>query len=122
MSTKGQAIAGSTPNLVGCWRLDEGAGQLVTDQSATAAHGFLGSTNAIALNDPTWSVGAGPSLFYPCTGGGGNVNSPLATLLVNGIGAPPGAGPFGVNITAGGTLTLTWAGPPGKPFALLVGP
>lgn len=120
-STMNQTIAGAAPNLVGCWRLDASSGQGVFDSSASVAHGFLGSTNTAATNDPSWSVGTGAALMQPCAQNGGNPNSALATLLVNGVGTAPATGPFPVGVAAGGTLTFNWAGPAGMPVALLSG-
>jgi hypothetical protein len=119
---KNQALPGGSLGLVGCWHLDSGSGQTIFDESVTAANGYLGDSTAVAANDPAWSLSGGLALGYPCGSGPGNANSAFASLLVNGVGAAPIAGPFPVTLAAGGTITLSWAGPAGKPVALYAGP
>ncbi len=40
----------------GLYHLDEGSGQMVRDSSGNDNNGVLGSTSAVAANDPTWST------------------------------------------------------------------
>ncbi|MEO8069186.1 MAG: LamG-like jellyroll fold domain-containing protein [Flavobacteriales bacterium] len=48
------SIAGNTPDLVGYWELNDGAGQVVVDKTG-AGNGYLGTTAAGDSQDPTWS-------------------------------------------------------------------
>ena len=53
-STMSTILAGDEPGLVGYWPFDEGAGQLVSDRSASGNHGRLGSSSGTDSSDPRW--------------------------------------------------------------------
>lgn len=115
------ALSGGEAGLVGYWRCDNGSGQFVTDFSTNGATATLGATAAAAADDPAWSAVNLPPIPYCGGSGAGNANSSAASLQVNGIGAIGVAGPFVVT-PAGGSLTLSWAGPPGQSLILATGP
>lgn len=47
-----------TSGLVGAFKLNEGAGQIIKDASTLANNGTLGADNNSASDDPTWTTGA----------------------------------------------------------------
>jgi concanavalin A-like lectin/glucanase superfamily protein len=59
LSPRRRAVAGVTfpivqDGLIAEWRLDDGAGQSLTDYSGNDHHGQLGSTAGADVNDPAW--------------------------------------------------------------------
>jgi hypothetical protein len=50
-------ISGTTLNLVGYWKLNEGTGQDILDSTINLSDGVLGATSSAASDDPTWSTG-----------------------------------------------------------------
>ncbi len=48
-------LYGSEPDLLGYWRLDEGAGQVITDSTSFTNNGTLGPTTDVEIEDPQWS-------------------------------------------------------------------
>lgn len=78
----------------------------------------LTSTGGVSVSDASiqgLTVLAASS--FPC----GQVNTPCASLVVNGIGTS-GPGPFLANVPAGSTLSLAWSGAANQPLALLASP
>ncbi|MBK8098236.1 MAG: hypothetical protein IPK26_14080 [Planctomycetes bacterium] len=59
--------------------------------------------------------------FFPYGSGVGQINSPCASLTVNGNGGTAN-GPFVVAAPAGGSLNLAWSGPANQPIALVASP
>ena len=57
-------LTGSEPGLLGYWRFNEGAGQVVADATAYGAHGVLGSTAGIESGDPLWTSQVPPVAFF----------------------------------------------------------
>jgi len=47
------AIANNATGLIGLWLLNEASGQVITDHSPTANHGYLGTTNTMDTEDPS---------------------------------------------------------------------
>ncbi len=60
----GHALTGSEPDLIGYWRLGEGAGQVFSDSSPIANGGVLGPTTAAEPEDPLWTDQAAPLAFF----------------------------------------------------------
>ena len=52
----------------------------------------------------------------------GQANRPQAAMRINGIGSAGLKGPFAPQIAIGGTLALSWDGPPGAPLFLVSAP
>jgi hypothetical protein len=115
---------GSEPGLFGYWRFDEGSGQAIFNSAVAtgaALDGVLGANVLATANDPAWATTNLPPVPYcapcpspPC----GQVNTPCATLTVNGIGAAA-QGPFNVAVPPGGALMLSWSGAANQPFVLV---
>jgi hypothetical protein len=57
-------LTGNEPGLLGYWRFNEGAGQVVADTTAYGAHGVLGSTAGIESGDPLWTSQVPPVAFF----------------------------------------------------------
>jgi hypothetical protein len=53
-ATTHQAIVAA--GLIAEWRFDQGAGQVLTDQTGNGHHGQLGSTTGADAADPTWTA------------------------------------------------------------------
>ncbi len=53
-SDRGKILAGCEKGLVGYWKLDEGAGQVIGDASLSGLTGRLGSGDSVDTQDPTW--------------------------------------------------------------------
>ena len=115
-------LTGSEAGIVAYWRLDDGAGQTVTDASPTGVNGALGVSVAIGSDDPSWIFAFPAPVVYCGTIGGGQANTPEATLMVNGIGMGSAAGPFVVGVVGGSSGVLSWRGLPGASIALISGP
>lgn len=115
-------LSGAEAGLVGYWRLDDGVGQAVTDTSSTGASGTLGATGAVAADDPAWTEAFPSPMAYCGAIGGGQANTPEATLRINGVGTAPATGPFAVGVQPGTPISLSWEGAPGAPIALVAGP
>ena len=113
-------VSGSEPGLVACWRMDASAGQTVADATANGLDGTLGADNAVAADDPSRTSSFPAPIVY-CGLGAGQANSPEATLLINGAGVAPAAGPFVAGVPAGSPLVLEWQGTAGAPFMLAAG-
>ncbi len=47
------AVAHNSTGLIGLWLFNESSGQVVTDYSPTANHGFIGTTNTADTEDPS---------------------------------------------------------------------
>ncbi|MFQ5633569.1 MAG: LamG domain-containing protein [bacterium] len=47
-------LSGSEEGLVGLWKLNEGKGQIVFDETANVNHGHLGDINGLDNADPNW--------------------------------------------------------------------
>jgi hypothetical protein len=54
------ALAGDEPGLVGYYRFDEGAGQVVVDSSSAGNDGFLGAGASAGVDDPERVVSGAP--------------------------------------------------------------
>jgi len=52
-------LTGNEAGLVGYWQLRESSGQVVTDYSANANHGYLGNSSGIDSSDPLWDNSCG---------------------------------------------------------------
>ncbi|MBN2127899.1 MAG: right-handed parallel beta-helix repeat-containing protein [Sedimentisphaerales bacterium] len=48
------SVTGNEPNLVACWRFEEGSGQIVRDISPNANHAYLGGSEDVDDADPKW--------------------------------------------------------------------
>ena len=57
---KGHHLTGNDDGLVGYWRLDEGEGQVVADQSPRSNDGRLGASPNADSADPAWSSSNAP--------------------------------------------------------------
>lgn len=59
-------LTGEEPGLIGYWKFDEGAGQIVLDNCPLANQGVLGFTTAIEAEDPAWELQGVPfvAFFY----------------------------------------------------------
>jgi hypothetical protein len=126
-ATRFTVLNGNEPGLVGYWRLNDGAGQVVTNHAAgtgAALNGTLGANNATFNDDPTWSLGDSAPIVY-CAPGLGQPNTAAASLRVNGVGSPNVRGPFFVAVETSGPranlVTFDWSGPPLSPLLLLTG-
>jgi hypothetical protein len=117
-------LSGGESGLAGYWRLDEGSGQTVFNSAistASALDGTLGSNSLPSIDDPIWASTSVSPIPYcpPCSSPPcGQVNSPCATLTVNGVGAAA-QGPFNVVVPPAGSLSLNWSGPPNQPCVLV---
>ncbi len=60
----GRPLTGSEPGLLGYWRFNEGAGQVITDTTAYGVDGVLGSTPASESDDPQWTNQVPPVAFF----------------------------------------------------------
>ncbi|HYC76815.1 MAG TPA: LamG domain-containing protein [Planctomycetota bacterium] len=126
-ATRFSVLTGSEPGLKAYWRLNDGAGQTVTN-SATATgaalNGTLGVGSFAFIDDPTWSFGVTAPITQ-CNPGTGQANAATASLKVNGVGQLGVAGIFPVSIPTTGPaanrVTLTWSGPANAPLLLLAG-
>jgi hypothetical protein len=114
-------LVGTEPGLVGYWRQDEGAGQLLGDSSSTGVVGSLGFSSSPAGDDPAWTASFPSPLAYCGAIGGGQANSPSAELVINGVGTGAAPGPFVVEVASAGALHLDWAGAPQAPLVLFTG-
>ena len=117
-----QGLSGSEAGLVAYWRLDDGVGQTFMDATPTGADGALGASMSAGADDPSWSFAFPAPIVYCGAIGGGQGNTPEATLLVNGLGVGSAPGPFVVGVGAGSPSVLSWRGIPGAPIVLIVGP
>ena len=70
-ASMGVSIVGTTPDLLGYWELNEGAGQIVLDK-ALVADGVLGTSALPEPQDPVW-------------GDGCNVASPICTATLTDV-------------------------------------
>ena len=52
------SLGGDETGLSGYWKLNEGTGQTVADSSVNSNSGTLGSSTAVATDDPTWHSNA----------------------------------------------------------------
>ncbi len=121
----GLGLIGDEAGLVGYWRCDGAPTSQSVPNAATASgpalDGICGGTVVAGTDDPSWITTDLPPVPYcpPCTTPPcGQVNSPCATLVVNGVGA--GAqGPIDVTAAPGSVLSFAWTGPPGQPYVLV---
>lgn len=115
-------LLGTESGLVGYWRLDEASGQIVGDSSGSGAIGSLGFDGSSSGDDPAWAVAFPTPLSYCGAIGGGQANTPEATLLIDGVGSAPAAGPFSVTVAPTSPVQFLFRGTPGASLALLAGP
>lgn len=126
-ATMNRGLYGDEPGLLAYWRFDENGGQTAFNSAQATGpslNGVLGSAPVQESEDPTWESTNLPPLPYctPCPNAPcGQVNTPCATLAVNGLGIAS-QGPLDILVSNGGTLTFAWQGPPGQPFALVASP
>ncbi len=120
-------LNGNEPGLQGYWRLNDAAGQVVSNScvaTGTLLHGVLGQNNATFTDDPAWSFANTAPLVY-CAPTTGQANSTAASLRINGLGSLGVNGPFRHQIPTTGAaanrVTLTWQGPPNTPLYLAAG-
>ncbi len=120
-------LVGNEPGLQGYWRLNDAAGQTVTNSclaTGAALNGTLGGSSSVFTDDPAWSFANTAPIVY-CTPSTGQANSAAASLRINGLGALGVNGPFRHQIPTTGAaanrVTLTWQGPPNTPLYLAAG-
>lgn len=59
-ATMKRRLTGTETGLMGYYRLDEGAGQVVSDWSPAVRHGILGTSSAAEGADPAWVLSTAP--------------------------------------------------------------
>jgi hypothetical protein len=68
-----QRVAGSEPDLVAAWAIDEGEGQYITDESPAQRQAVLGGSDVENERDPVWTEGdIGPELVDALEGFNGS--------------------------------------------------
>ena len=75
-----QIDASKYPDLVGYWRMNDGSGQTVSDETSNTNDGTLGSTNSSDANDPSWGNATAALKDQPNLGAGQSFNKDIAAI------------------------------------------
>lgn len=79
-------LVGNETGLIAYWKLNEGAGQIAADSTASGLSGQLGTSSGPDTNDPTWGGGGDttpPTVNITAPAGGATVSGTATTVSAN---------------------------------------